>query len=205
MPLMTLLKQMLPGLLPLFVFIIADEIWGTRIGLYIAVAFGGAELIITRIKDGRYDRFIVFDTLFLVVMGLVSILLENDIFFKLKPALMELILCAIIAVSVFSPANLILSMSQRYMKNVEMTINDAGITAMKRMLKILLFILSLHTILTVYSAFYMSNEAWLFISGGLFYIIFAVLFAGQILYYKLRSWKTKQPFKNNSERLNEEL
>lgn len=193
MPLMMLLKQMLPGLLPLFVFMIADEIWGTKTGLYIAVIFGGAELIVTRIKNGKYDRFIIVDTLFLIVLGLVSILLENDIFFKLKPAIMGLILCFILAVSVFTPANLILAMSQRYIKNMEMALNDAGIKAMKRMLKILLLIISLHTILTVYSAFYMSNEAWLFISGGLFYIIFAAMFAGQILYYKIRSWKIKQP------------
>jgi Intracellular septation protein A len=203
MPLMTLLKQMLPGLLPLFVFMIADEIWGTKTGLYIAVIFGAAELIVTRIKDGKYDRFVIFDTLFLIVLGLVSILLENDIFFKLKPALMELILCAILAVSVFSPANLILAMSKRYMKNVEFTINDAGIKAMKRMLKILLLILTFHAILTVYSAFYMSNEAWLFISGGLFYIIFAAMFGGQVIYYKIRLWKTKQPFENSSERPHE--
>ncbi len=197
MPLMMMLKQMLPGLLPLFVFIIADEIWGTRIGLYVAVIFGVTELILTRIKDGNYDRFIIFDTGFLVILGLISILLENDIFFKLKPALMELILCVILAVSAFSPANLVLAMSQRYMKNMEITLNEAGIKAMTRMLKIILLILSLHTILTVYSAFYMSNEAWLFISGGLFYIIFATMFAGQILYYKIRSGKIKQPSGNN--------
>lgn len=196
MTLMMMLKQMLPGLLPLFVFIIANEIWGTKIGLYVAVIFGVTELVITRIKDGKYDRFIIFDTCFLVVLGLVSILLENDIFFKLKPALMELILCVILAVSAFSPANLILAMSQRYMKNLEITLNEAGIKAMTRILKIILLILSLHTILTVYSAFYMSNEAWLFISGGLFYIIFAAIFAGQILYYKIKSWKTKQPSEN---------
>ncbi len=193
MPLMMMLKQMLPGLLPLFVFMIADEIWGTRTGLYVAVAFGVIELILTRIKDGKYDRFIIFDTAFLVILGLVSILLENDIFFKLKPALIEGILCIILAVSIFSPANLILAMTRRYMKNVEMTLTDAGIAAMKRMLTIFLFVVAMHTALVVYSAFFMSKEAWLFISGGLFYIIFGVLFAGQILYYKIKGWKNKKP------------
>lgn len=197
MPLVIMLKQMLPGLLPLFVFIIADEIWGTRIGLYIAVIFGVTELIITRIKDGKYDRFIIFDTGFLVILGLVSILLENDIFFKLKPALMELILCTILAVSVYSPANLILAMSQRYMKNMEVTLTKTGLDAMNRMLKIILLILAFHTLLTIYSALYMSNEAWLFISGGLFYIVFGIIFAVQMLYYKIRTWKIKQPSENN--------
>ena len=193
MPFWMMLKQMLPGLLPLFVFMAADEIWGTETGLYIAVAFGVIELFATRIKDGKFDRFIIFDTIFLVVLGAVSIILENDIFFKLKPALIEGILCVILAVSVFSPANIILAMSQRYMKNVNMTLTDAGINAMKRMLMILLIVITLHTALVVYSAFYMSKESWLFISGGLFYIIFAVMFCAQILYYKIKSWRLKKP------------
>ena len=151
-----------------------------------AVIFGVTELILTRIKDGKYDRFIIFDTIFLVLLGLISILLENDIFFKLKPAVIELILCIILAVSAFSPANLILAMSHRYMRNMQMTVTEAGINGIKRMLRIILIILSLHTILTVYSAFFMSNEAWLFISGGLLYIIFALMFAGQFLYYKIK-------------------
>lgn len=196
MPLMMMLKQMLPGLLPLFIFIIADEIWGTKTGLYIAVAFGILELAVTRIKDGKYDRFIIFDTLFLVVLGLISIVLENDIFFKLKPAMIEAILCIILAVSAFSPANLILAMSQRYMKNVDITLTDAGIKAMKRMLKIILIIVSLHTALIIYSVFYMSNEAWLFISGGLFYIIFAVMFIIQFLYYRIRSRRNRKLSEN---------
>jgi len=77
------------------------------------------------------------------------------------------------------------------MKNVEMNITDAGIAAMKRMLKIILLIVLSHTALVVYSAFFMSKEAWLFISGGLFYIIFGVLFCAQILYFKIKSRRMK--------------
>jgi isopentenyldiphosphate isomerase len=38
------------------------------------------------------------------------------------------------------------------------------------------WITALHIILVLFSAVYMSKEAWLFISGGLFYILFAVYF-----------------------------
>ncbi|PIX35786.1 MAG: NUDIX hydrolase, partial [Bacteroidetes bacterium CG_4_8_14_3_um_filter_31_14] len=40
----------MPGFLPLFVFIAADEIWGTEIGLIVAIAFGVVQLIITYFK-----------------------------------------------------------------------------------------------------------------------------------------------------------
>jgi isopentenyldiphosphate isomerase len=43
-------------------------------------------------------------------------------------------------------------------------------------LRNLFYIILAHIALVVYSAFYMSSEAWAFISGGLFYILFAVYF-----------------------------
>ena len=35
--------QMIPGLLPLVIFILADEIWGTTIGLIVALVLGITE------------------------------------------------------------------------------------------------------------------------------------------------------------------
>ena len=52
-----LLKRLLPGFIPLFVFIAADEIWGTRVGLIVAVLTGVAELLYTFIKERRFDIF----------------------------------------------------------------------------------------------------------------------------------------------------
>lgn len=186
MPLTLLLKQMLPGLLPLFVFIAVDEIYGTEIGLYTALAFGLAELVFTRIREKRYDGFILFDTAFLVVLGGVSILLENAIFFKLKPAAIELVMCVILGAAAARPEILLHAMRERYMKNMEFNVTEQGIKSMRRMMTLLASVFLLHTALTVYAAFFMSERAWGFISGVLFYIIFGVIFAGQIITLKIR-------------------
>lgn len=170
-----LLLKMLPGFIPLLVFIIADEIWGTEIGLIVAVTVGVLEMAYTWLREKRIDRFILFDTGLIVLLGGVSIALHDDLFFKLKPGLVELILCLILAVSVWSPLNIVGGMTQRYMKGIEM--NEAQVTQMQRSLKAMFFIFLFHTILVFYSAWFMSKEAWAFISGGLFYIIFAVYFA----------------------------
>ena len=179
-----LLKQMLPGLLPLFVFVVADEVWGTVVGLYVAVGFGIAELAFTWVKERRLDGFILGDTALLVAMGAVSILLENDIFFKLKPALLELILCVILGVSAFSSKNIVMMMSRRYMKNMPAEIGDAQMELLRRPLRILFWLLAAHTALVVYAAYFMSREAWAFVSGGLFYILVGVYFIGQIAYQR---------------------
>jgi isopentenyldiphosphate isomerase/intracellular septation protein A len=172
---LSLLKKLLPGLLPLFIFILADEIWGTEVGLYVALAFGTGELLFYYIRDKKIDRFIILDTGLLLVLGAVSIVLENDLFFKIKPALIECILLVIIAFSLWGSRNLIMTMSKRYLGEMQL---NADQEKTMRMNMIAMFCITLvHIILVLYSAKYMSKEAWAFISGGLFYIFFAAYFA----------------------------
>lgn len=177
-----LLKKLLPGFIPLFVFIAADEIWGTKTGLLVAVGVGVAEMLWIGIREKRFDKFILFDTLLLVALGAVSILLDNEIFFKLKPGLIELILVAVLAVSAFSKINLVGLLGKRYLKGAEF--NEAQLAQMHKSLKSLFYIFAAHTLLVFYATFFMSKEAWAFISGGLFYIIFGVYFLYELFRQK---------------------
>ncbi|MFW5773797.1 MAG: NUDIX domain-containing protein [Tangfeifania sp.] len=183
-----LLKKLLPGFIPLFVFIAADEIWGTKTGLLVAVGVGVAEMLWIGVREKRFDKFILFDTLLLVALGAVSILLDNEIFFKLKPGLIELILVAVLAVSAFSKVNLVGLMGKRYLKGAEF--NEAQVRQMRKSLKSLFYIFSVHTLLVFYAAFFMSKEAWAFISGGLFYIIFGVYFLFELFRQKRNQKKS---------------
>ncbi|MFN8255093.1 MAG: NUDIX domain-containing protein [Bacteroidales bacterium] len=183
-----LLKKLLPGFLPLIVFILVDSFLGTLAGILFAIGFGIIEMAFIFLREKRFDKFIIGDTLLLVVLGLLSIYLENDIFFKLKPALIELIFCLLIGVSVFSPANLLLNMSKRYMTGIEM--NDQMVKSFNRSLGILFWMFLLHVISIVYSAYFMSKEAWGFISGGLFYILFGLYFIYELVSKKLKLKKT---------------
>ncbi|HEY3388452.1 MAG TPA: NUDIX domain-containing protein [Prolixibacteraceae bacterium] len=177
-----LLKKLLPGFIPLFVFIIADEFWGMKVGLIVALLIGLGEMGFTWYREKRLDRFVLLDTALLVALSGISILLDNEIFFKLKPALIELILCVILGVSVFSSVDIIGAMTRKYMKGVEM--NEVQEALFKRNLRNLFYIVVVHTGLVFYSAFYMSKEAWAFISGGLFYILFVIYFGFE--YFKNR-------------------
>jgi len=182
-----LLLQMLPGLIPLLVFIIADEVWGTKVGLFVAVGVGLAELIFTLVRTRKLDRFILLDTSLIVVLGAVSLLLENDIFFKIKPALIEGILAGILGLSAFGGKNLILGMTRRYVKDMELTPEQD--VAMKRSLRAFFWITILHIILVLYAAWFLSEAAWGFVSGVLFYLLFAAWFALEFLRNK---WKGKK-------------
>ena len=169
-----LLKKLLPGFLPILIFIAVDEIWGTLAGIIFAIAFGVIYLIYNYIKTKKLDNFVIADTSLIIVLGGISIILNNDVFFKLKPALVETILVIILGYSAFSSNNIILKMTSHYVKGVEF--NNMQIKQITRNLKILFFVFLLHTALIYYSVYFMSDEGWAFISGALFYIIFAVFF-----------------------------
>ena len=178
---------MLPGFIPLFAFIAVDEIWGTRAGLIAALVIGVAELVWIWIKERRFDRFVLFDTLLLLFLGGISIILDNDIFFKLKPGLVELILCAVLAFSSFSKVNIVALMSKRYLKDVKLS--DGQMSKMRSSMKFMFFVFLAHTVLVFYAAFYMSDGAWAFISGGLFYILFGFVFVYEFLKQKKKQKK----------------
>jgi isopentenyldiphosphate isomerase/intracellular septation protein A len=178
----TLLKNFSIGFIPLFIFIVADEFFDTKTALIIAVFVGIGEFLYYYIRFKQVEKFVLFDTALIIALGGISILLDNDIFFKLKPALIEFIIVILLGIHSFSNKPLLLMMGKRFMKDLE--INEFQMKQMKKLTKVLFFIFLAHVGLIIYSAYYLSNEAWAFISGGLFYFIFVLIFAGQWIYMK---------------------
>lgn len=180
---MALVKKMLPGLIPLLVFILADSIWGTKIGMIVAITFGIAEFLFYRFKDKKYDYFILGDTSLLVILGAISILLDSEQFFLLKPALIEFILSGLLGFSAFSKNNIIMMLSQRYIKDMSLT--DGQIHEFKSNVKVLFYLITMHAFLVVYAALYLSKVEWAFISTALFYILLGAFFLFQLLKSRL--------------------
>ena len=97
-------------------------------------------------------------------------------------------MCAFLGISAFTPSNLLLNMSKRYMKSMEL--NDAQHLLFRKNLRILFWLFTAYTALVFYSVWFMSKEAWAFISGGLFYIIFGAYFLFEFI--KTRLLQKKQ-------------
>ena len=181
-----LIKKLLPGLAPLILFVIADSIWGTEVGLIVAIGFGLIEIGYSLMQKRKPDKFILFDVGLLVALGGVSLLLENDLFFKLKPAVIGAILCVLLGVSAYGKHNVMMAMSGRYLKGME--INPWQNYQMLQSIKALFWIFTAHTILVFISAVWMSKEAWVSISGPGFYVLFGVYFIFEL--YKKRRQQT---------------
>jgi intracellular septation protein A len=87
-----ILKQLSFAFFPILVFIIADELYGVIIGMAVAMIFSGAEFIYTMYKHKNVDFFILFDVLLISILGGISIVSHNDIFFKLNHTFFEKVL-----------------------------------------------------------------------------------------------------------------
>ena len=177
-----LFKNFAIGFIPIFVFILVDAIWGTEAGLIIAIIVGIAYMVYYLIRYKQLEKFILFDTVLIIILGGVSIVLHDEIFFKLKPALIEFILVVILGIHAFSSKPILLIMSKRYMGDIDLGSEQSDI--MRQMSRILFIIFLFHTALIIYSAYFWSKEVWAFISGGLFYIVFGLILVGQWLYMK---------------------
>jgi intracellular septation protein A len=179
MNLRTLLRALLPGLAPILVYVAADAIFGEVVGLVVGLATGVAEFIYTLVRQRRADPFVAADTALLAVAGGLSLLLKNDMFFKLKPAVIEGVLAASLGVLLLMPPAVLKGWLGSQLRGI--TFPDSTLPFMKRSLALMTLALVAHAGLTVWAALALSTAAWGFISGGLLYILFGAVALGQFI------------------------
>ena len=198
-----ILRQLSFAFFPIIVFIIADELYGVIVGMAVAMFFSVGEFLFTIYKEKRVDFFILFDVILISVLGGISIISHNDIFFKLKPALVQSILLILFGIAAFTNYPLMENMTKRYMK--DMKFSDFQRKQMKKMSKQIFFIFLIHTSLIIYTAFYSSRAVWAFASGGLFYIIMAIFMLVQWWQgkNKVKSGPFLDIFNENEEKIGE--
>jgi len=177
-----LIKKLIPGLIPLLVFILADEIWGMKVGLIVAVSIGIVELLIAWFRERKLDRFVLLDTLLLLLLSALSYLFENEIFFKVKPAMIDLVLVALLALSLFTRIDPIGSMSQRYLGDLKLEGNQKKL--FRRNLWVMFWITLIHTLIVLWAAFFLSKEIWAFISSFALFIMMGAFMGFELIRHK---------------------
>ena len=190
-----MIKKLIPGLLPLLVFILADELWGMKVGLAVAVSIGLIELVVTFIREKKLERFVLLDTLLLLLLSGLSYLFDNDIFFKVKPAMIDLVLVAMISLSLFTRIDPLGAMSERYLKGIELDGNQKEL--FRKNMLVMFWLVWIHTALVLYSAFFLSKEVWAFISSVLLFILLGVYVGVQFIRQKIKTGK--QPIYSDQE------
>ncbi|HNY22862.1 MAG TPA: septation protein IspZ, partial [Treponemataceae bacterium] len=98
-----LLSSFLPGFAPIIVYIAIEAAFGETAGLICGMALGLGEFIWILIRERRVDPFTLVDTVLLAAMGGLSWALSDPIFFRLKPAISEAVLAAIMLIGSLGP------------------------------------------------------------------------------------------------------
>jgi isopentenyldiphosphate isomerase/intracellular septation protein A len=191
-----LLKKLIPGLIPLLAYILADELWGMKVGLVVAVSIAIVELMVTFIREKRLDNFVLLDILLLFALSGLSYLFENDIFFKVKPAMIDMVMVFILSLSLFTRIDPLGAMSQRYLRGI--ALNDQQKSLFRKNLWVMLWLLLVHVILVLWAAFFMSKEVWAFVSTFLLFIMMGGYFGFVLIGQKIKN-KNKPVYSDHEE------
>lgn len=183
-------KSLLPSLLLIAIYFIADEFFGPVTGTITALILGGAEFIYTRIREKVYDKMILWTTLFFCLTGLLAIYAADSAIARLQPAIIETALCLLFGILAFTGADLTATLPAAYRKNLQLS--PQQLRRMRRAIQLLFWLLCAHT-LTAYIALLAFTEKTAgFISGPLLYIILGGYFLITFIHNRIRSARMKK-------------
>lgn len=178
------------GLLPVIAFTVIEEKYGTVAGLIAGIVFGLGEVLFEIIKYKKVSAMTWIGNGLLFSLGGASLFLNDGLWFKLQPAIIEFGMFMFLSGSCFIKKPILKLMIEKQNPETPEFIKQSlsGIT-----LRLSFFMLA-HALLATYAAFFWSSESWALLKGlGLILstILYMVL---ESLYLRL---KIKRDADNN--------
>lgn len=187
---MNSIKSLLPSLVLIAIYFIADEFFGPVAGICTALILGSAEFIYTRIREKRYDKIILWTTLFFCIPGLLVIWSKDSVFTKLQPAIIESVLCILLGFFAFSHTDLTSTLPSAYRKKIHFSQEQQK--RMRNMLKSLFFLLCIHTLISFSAILWLPENTASFIGTPLLYILLGMFFLTLFLRNRVMIRKLKK-------------
>lgn len=157
----------LTQLLPIIVFIVVDSLVSdVRISILAAVLFAVGQLAVTYARSRRFEWLVLIDVGLILALGAISIAFDNELFFEVKPAILEGVAVVLIVALMFAPDRFLLRYVERMVPGREVRVD-----AMKSMLGVISACTVAHIGAVLYTAFYSSRAVWAFVSGPGFYLL----------------------------------
>ncbi len=173
-------RTFLLQLLPLLVFIVVDALVDdVRVSIAAAVVFAVVQLAITWARSKKFDWFVVLDVALIAGLGGLSIALENELFFKLKPALIEAVTVVLMLGLVFAPDRFLAGYLGRLTPGL--VLEPQALKTMRRSFAWMSGYVVLHLLAVLFTAFYASKQTWALVSGPGFYVGLAPIALGLFL------------------------
>lgn len=183
---------MAPGMVPLLILIVAEWIWGIKVGLWLAVIYGVGELAYFAIKYHRFEKNTLLDIGLLVVLGIVAIVLDGDDLKRIQPLIYLFIILTMLGISVFSKHNLLMAASGRMLKG--RTFSPWEIQQMQQVMKVAFWWMGGYFVVLLVSTLFLSIKLQQFFNSTGLYIAVAAIFLFIIIQKRLqnRRWRNEE-------------
>lgn len=184
---------LLGGLVPVILFTVIEEIYGVLWGLVAGMAFGICEVLYEWKRYGRVGKLTWFGNGLILGLGSISLLTREGLWFKLQPAVMEVIMGTMCVVSVLigKPFMVWMAREQGLIEKIEVPLRarferELGFFTMRMGI----FFLLASTVAT-WSALYWSTRAWALTKGVGFTVAMLVYAVIEAFYMKYRMERLK--------------
>ncbi len=177
------------GLLPVIAFTVIEEwqgpVWGTVAGL----AFGAGEVIFEWRRDKKVSTLTWASNLFIFVLGIISLVTQEGVWFKLQPAFLVLAMALWFIVTSFRGTPLLVGLSIKQNPNLPPHLLEF---LAKLNFRLGIFFLGI-TALSVYAAFEWSTAAWATLKGVGAPILMGIYLVIEVLILRWRMAKGGAP------------
>lgn len=158
---------LLGGIVPVIVFTIIEEKYGTYWGLVAGMIFGIGEILYEKFKLKKVDTITWVGNGLLLGMGAISLFTNEGVWFKLQPALIELFMAILLMGSTLMGRPFLLLMAKK--QNTLSQIPESLRPIMEKQFSGLNFRIGLfffaHAILATWAALHWSTRAWAILKG----------------------------------------
>jgi intracellular septation protein len=185
------------GLIPIALFTLIEELYGTLAGLVAAMVFGLGEILYEWRTRGKVEALTWGGNGLILVLGALSLWTSEGVWFKLQPALIEGVIALALWISQWRGAPLLLVMARKqgtFPENLPPELTGLIERNMRGMnFRIGLFFAA-HCALAVWAGLRWSTAAWALLKGvGLtvslmLYLVVETL----VLRYRFAKWKSSQ-------------
>ncbi|MDD4747289.1 MAG: NUDIX domain-containing protein [Salinivirgaceae bacterium] len=168
-------SQLFWGLIPLVVFILAENFLETTLSVIISVSTGALIFAIQYIREKTVDKFLVLDIAVLTALGVSTIIFHSELFLKIKPGFTQLLFLIYLGYILFGNDALFSKFVARFSFG-KINITPETLLLLKKNMKLMFYAFTVHTLLLFYAAFYLTMTQIVFISGiGMFIAVGGVI------------------------------
>lgn len=179
---------LLSGILPLIVYTVVEEVYGTYWGLIAGLILGIVEIVVEKVIYKKVSTITWIVNALVIGLGCVSLYMNDGIWFKLQPAFAEFIMVVILWGSLVLKKPFLREMAVKQNPNIPGYMLDffSNIT-----FRLGIFFL-IHCALAIWAAFEWSTVNWALLKG-------VGLTVSSIVYLTIEMWWFLKN-KNNSQR-----